>query len=212
MTSEAKEPVLKAPWPVLVLISLILAAYFAQAHIAPSGWAEDHALSAQALRAGRFSVLFTSLFLHGGWTHALVNAGFGLAFATPVARRMGVDLKGVMGFFAFYLLCGVASGLAFVAAHWNDDGAAVGASGAFAGCMGATSRLMGGGYDLAPFRSRPVVSMASIWIVTNIIFGFVFIGWAPGSGGAPMAWEAHLGGYFTGLLLLAPMLRLLGRR
>ncbi|QUD89874.1 rhomboid family intramembrane serine protease [Phenylobacterium montanum] len=211
MTSEAREPVFQAPWPVLALIGAILVAYFAQAHLVPAGWVEGHVLSAQAVRAGRYEVLFTSLFLHGGWAHALVNAGFGLAFASPVARRMGVDLKGVAGFFAFYLLCGAISGLAFVAAHWNDEAAAVGASGAFAGFMGATSRLMSGGWDLAPFRSRPVVSMALSWIIINVIFGLVFVGWAPGSGGAPMAWEAHLGGYFAGLLLLGPMLRLMGR-
>lgn len=211
MASEAKEPVFNAPWPALVLALSIVAAFAWQQHLGGQAWIEPYAVGAPAIRAGRYSVLVTSLFLHGGWPHALGNALFALAFATPVARRMGTDAKGAAMFYIFYLVCGLASGLAFVAAHWNDESVAAGASGAVAGCMGAASRLMGEGPGLAPFRSRPVVSMALAWILINAIFGLVFVGWAPGSGGAPMAWEAHIGGYFTGLLLLAPLLRLLGR-
>lgn len=200
-----------APWPALVLVAAIVISYVWQLQAGGPALVEHYAVGAPALKAGRYGVLITSLFLHGGWAHALGNAVFALAFATPVSRRMGTDAKGASLFFIFYLLCGLLSGLAFAAAHWGDDSVAAGASGAIAGCMGAASRLMGGGPRLASFRSQPVVSMALAWVGVNALFGLVFVGWAPGSGGAPMAWEAHLGGYAAGLVLLAPFLKLLGR-
>ncbi len=211
MSSETREPVFNAPWPALCLVAGIVGAYAWQAHVGDPGWVGRYAVGAPALRAGRYGVLLTSLFLHGSWAHALGNALFALAFATPVSRRMGTDAQGAALFFIFYLVCGLMSGLVFAAAHWNDEAVAAGASGAIAGCMGATSRLMSGGPGLAPFRSQPVLSMALSWVGINVLFGLVFVGWAPGSAGAPMAWEAHLGGYAAGLLLLAPALQLLGR-
>ncbi len=211
MTSEAREPVFNAPWPALVLTAAIVAAYVWQQQLGTPELVEHYAVGAPALRSGRYGVLITSLFIHGGWAHALGNAVFALAFATPVSRRMGTDAKGSAVFFIFYLVCGLISGLVFAAFHWSDGNLAAGASGAIAGCMGASSRLMAGGPGLASFRSQPVLSMALAWIGVNALFGLIFVGWAPGSSGAPMAWEAHLGGYAAGLLLLGPMLRLLGR-
>ncbi len=200
-----------APWPAVVLAGAIVAAYVWQINAGGDALLEQYGLSAAALREGRYGVLITSLFLHGGWAHDLGNAAFALAFATPVARRMGADAKGAAIFFIFYLVCGLISGLVFAAFHGSDATIAAGASGAVAGCMGAASRLMGPGPGLAPFRSRPVVSMALAWVGVNAIFGLIFVGWSPGSGGAPIAWEAHLGGYAAGLLLLAPALWLLGK-
>lgn len=202
---------LNAPWPAVALALAILGAYLWQTHAGSEALLAQYGVSAPALREGRYGVLLTSLFLHGGWGHAAGNAAFALAFATPVCRAMGADAKGAAMFFIFYLLCGLLSGLAFALSHWGDEALAAGASGAVAGCMGATSRLMGGGPGLAPFRSRPVMSMALSWLAVNAIFGLAFVGWAPGSAGAPMAWQAHLGGYLAGLVLFAPFLSLLGK-
>ncbi|MDR3506650.1 MAG: rhomboid family intramembrane serine protease [Caulobacteraceae bacterium] len=202
---------IKAPWPVLALVAAIIAAFAWEQGPAPPEVVEHYLISSAALREGRYGALVGSLFLHGGWAHALGNAAFALAFATPVCRRMGRDARGVVSFFVFYLLCGVISGLTFALAHWHDAAQAAGASGAIAGCMGAASRLMGPGPGLAPFRSSPVVSMAVAWLVANVLFGLIFVGWAPGAGGAGMAWEAHLGGYVAGLFLIGPALRLIGR-
>ncbi len=211
MTSESKEPVFNAPWPALVLTLAIIAAYVWQRSAGGDAWIDPYAVSGLAMQQGRYGVLITSLFLHGSWAHALGNAVFALAFATPVARRMGTDAKGAAIFFIFYLVCGMISGLTFAACHWGEASGAIGASGAVAGCMGAASRLMGPGPRLAPFRSRTVISMAAVWLGVNALFGLVLVGWAPGTGGAAMAWEAHLGGYLAGLLLLQPTLWLLGR-
>jgi hypothetical protein len=53
--------------------------------------------------------------------------------------------------------------------------------------------------------------MAVAWLGVNALFGLFLVGWAPGSGGAPLAWEAHLGGYAAGLILIGPTLWFLGR-
>lgn len=211
MTEERREPLINAPWSALVLVGSIIVAYAWQRLSGADALITQYGVSGAALRQGDYAVLVTSLFLHGGWPHVLGNAAFGLAFATPVARRMGADAKGGAIFFIFYLFCGVLSGLVFALHHWGDAEVAVGASGALAGCMGATSRLMGPGPQLAAFNSPPVVSMAAAWIGINLVFGLFLVGWAPGSGGAPLAWEAHLGGYMAGLILIGPSLRLLGR-
>lgn len=211
MESANREPVFNAPWPALVIVGAILLSFLWQTHAGSALMIDRYGLSAPAVRAGDLQVLVTWLFLHGGWGHALGNAAFGLAFATAVSRRMGTDAQGAMVFFIFYLLCGVLSGLAFLAVHWGDSTSTIGASGALAGCMGAASRMRGPGPALDPFSSRPVLAMAGAWLVINLVFGLLLIGWAPGSGGAPLSWEAHLGGYAAGLLLIGPALRLLGR-
>jgi len=200
-----------APWLVLVLIGALLAAYGLQTLIGPDALAAQFGVSGEALRAGRYGVLISSLFLHQGWPHVLLNAVFALAFATPVVRRMGPSAQASVLFIIFYLVCGMVSGAAFALNHWSDGEIAVGASGALAGCMGAASRLMGPGPGLARFTSRPVLAMAASWVAINGLFGLVLVGWTPGAGGAPIAWEAHLAGYAAGLVLIGPCLSLLGR-
>jgi membrane associated rhomboid family serine protease len=85
----------------------------------------------------------------------------------------------------------------------------VGASGSGSGLMAAASRLMTPDRRLAPFFSQPVVVMALAFLIANLIIALV--GWAPGAGDAQVAWEAHLGGYASGLLLFGPLVALLRR-
>ncbi len=211
MTEQVREPIIKAPWPALVLVAAIIAAYGWQSWSGAERLIAQYGVSGPALRRGDLAVLVTSLFLHGGWAHALTNAAFCLAFATPVARRLGADAEGAALFFIFYIVCGLVSGLVFGLCHWNDDSVAVGASGALAGFMGATSRLLTRERALAPFNSPTVLTMAVAWVAVNLLFGQLLVGWAPGSEGAPLAWQEHLAGYFAGLFLIGPTLRLLGR-
>jgi membrane associated rhomboid family serine protease len=133
-----------------------------------------------------------------------------LAFATPVARRMGLDASGGIIFFIFFLACGVLSNLGFALLDPRDTAPLVGASGAISGLMGAASRLLIPGRRLAPFTSAPVVGMAASWLIVNLVIAF--IPWAtPGAGHAIVAWQAHLAGYAAGLVLISPTLRLLGQ-
>jgi membrane associated rhomboid family serine protease len=209
--TERRERAINAPWPVLALVVILIGAFAVQSLLGVDAVNDALAFSPQDLFTERYAPLVMAIFLHGSWPHVLMNAAFALAFATPVARRMGEDPKGAAAFFVFFLACGILANVGYALLSLGNGGPAVGASGAVAGLMGAASRLLGRPGDLAPFRSRGVIVMAASWVVMNLLFGLLLVGWMPGAGGAPIAWQVHLAGYAAGLFLIAPALALLGR-
>jgi membrane associated rhomboid family serine protease len=154
--------------------------------------------------------LVTSLFAHGNWTHVGLNAVGALAFGAPVARFLSPRPAGVLLFFGFFLVCGALAALGFAAVHPESRDLLVGASGGVSGLMGAASRLIERRPGLAPLLSPTVIGMAAGWLVVNLLMAL--FGLSLFTGGAPVAWEAHLFGYAAGLLLIWPVGRLLGRR
>jgi membrane associated rhomboid family serine protease len=204
LAPRRREPIFQAPWPAVAVVVFILGCFAVQSWLGADAVANAWGFSPAALDQGRWATLVTAIFLHGGWAHVLVNSAFILAFGSPVARRMGGNAIGAAAFFGFFLVCGVLGNLTFAALHPHEAEPLVGASGAGSGLMAAASRLLTPGRRIAPFFSRPVVAMALAFLAANVIIAV--IGWAPGAGDARVAWEAHLGGYAAGLLLLAPML------
>ncbi len=79
----------------------------------------------------------TYTFLHGGWTHLIVNSVWLLAFGSPLARRFGV-----LRFFLFYFLCGAAGAFLHVAIYPASPVPVVGASAAISGLMGGAARFV----------------------------------------------------------------------
>lgn len=210
MENQQRERLINAPWPAVTLVAILIACFLLQSAAGVDAVASALGFAPRDLALGIWQPLFISLFLHGGWLHLLGNSAFALAFATPVARRMGEDPAGGVVFFLFFLVCGVLANLGFAALDPNDVAPLVGASGAIAGLMGATSRLMTSGRRLARFDSPPVIGMAVSWLGVNLLIAV--LPWAaPGAGHAIVAWQAHLAGYVAGLLLIAPALRLLGQ-
>lgn len=203
-SEPVREPMFNAPWPALALVAVIVGGYAVQSRFSLEGVAQSFAFSPAALTAGRWWTLLTSLFLHGNWPHALMNAAFALAFATPVARFFGGRPLGLAMFFVFYLTCGVLSALGYAAVHWGSPAALVGASGAISGLMGAASRLIAGGGRIGRIFSSAVIGMGAAWIIVNLLVGVIGSGFVPGSGGAGIAWEAHLAGFAAGVLLITP--------
>lgn len=200
-----REPMFNAPWPALALVAAIVGGYAVQSRFSMDAVAQAGAFSPAGLAAGRWWTLVTALFLHGSWAHALMNAAFALAFATPVARFFGGRILGVVTFFAFYLTCGVLSSLGYAAVHWGGAAALVGASGAVSGLMGAASRLIaGGGGRIGRVFSAAVIGMGAAWIIVNVLVGVIGSAFVPGAGGAGIAWEAHLAGFLAGALLISP--------
>ena len=202
------EPLFNAPAPVVVLVAATLGAYALQSGpVGSEAMIRPLALVPAAVAHGRLWELFTVLLVHGSWAHVGLNALGLLAFGTPVARWFG---RGRWArFLAFYLACAFISSGGYVLLHWDSGVALVGASGAIAGLMGATSRLLDRPGALAPFGSRTVVAMAGAWLFINLLMARHWID--VGAGGAPIAWEAHLVGYAAGLLLIAPVSRGLAR-
>ncbi|MDP3853992.1 rhomboid family intramembrane serine protease [Phenylobacterium sp.] len=196
--NDQRQPILNAPWPaVLVTLSIVLG-YGFQSVLLGDLAVRYFAFSSMALAAGRWETIFTSMLLHGNWAHALMNAGFALAFGTPVARYFGARPRGVAVFVLFYLVSGAVACLGY--AGFSPGGLLIGASGAVAGLVGGSTRLMAGHGVPGPFLSRPVISMTVSWVALNLIFGF--IGFAPGMGAAKIGWEAHIFGYAAGLFLI----------
>ena len=203
--ASRREPILNAPWTIVVLIVGLLAAHAARVLLGIGP--QVYALTPQQLNAGRWSGLITYQFVHGGWAHVLMNSLFILAFGTPVARYFGAGARGGGAFFAFFLLCGVVAALAYSGATSLGGGAQaawalLGASGAASGLMGAAARLMGGHGRLGGVGSRTVVSMTFSWVIMNAVLGLS--GLTPGAAGIPVAWQAHIFGFLAGLALIGP--------
>jgi membrane associated rhomboid family serine protease len=204
---QQREPPFRGPWPVWTVAGLILLSYAVQDRLFDLAVAASrYGMSGLGLRQGRWSTLVSALFIHGSWGHAAMNAIGALAFGAPVARLLGLGLRGAAGFFLFYLACGVLGNLGYAAVHPNDAMPLVGASGAVSGLFGGASRLIEHRPRLSPFASRTVVASAAAWIVVNVILGLMH--YAPGIGDVQVGWEAHIAGYLSGVLLIAPFLRL----
>ena len=205
---QGDEPAINAPWTVAALIAALIAAHAAR--VFAGGDIDRFALTSSDLAGGRFQGLLTYQFVHGSWAHVLMNAAFVLAFGAPVARFLGQGARGSATFFLFFALCGILSAGAYAGLETGlaplglagPGWALVGASGAASGLMGAAARLIEGRGRLGPLFGRSVVTMTLSWIGMNALLGLS--GLTPGAAGAPVAWEAHIFGYFAGLLLIGP--------
>lgn len=197
-----RQPIFNAPWPAVLLTVVILTVYGVQSFLPAEQILPRWAFSAQALEQGRYVTLFSALFLSGGWGHALANGVGALAFGTPLARLFGGKFAGASAFFLFCLVCGALSNLGFALVHPGSVGLLVGASGSVSALMAAASRIIAGRGGLGPILSAPVIGMGIAWLVVNLIVAVV--GFAPGMGDAPVAWEAHLFGFAAGAILAGP--------
>lgn len=151
--------------------------------------------------------------LHNDWTHLVINCCWLLAFGPVVARRLGSAL-----FLVFFLVCGLAGALAFLAFNWGSPIPVVGASGAISGLMAAALRMLPGqapwvepdSAPLAPLFSRQILIFTAVWAAINLLAGVTGLGFGGESG--LIAWQAHLGGFLAGLLLCEPFDRLRPRQ
>jgi membrane associated rhomboid family serine protease len=211
-----REPAFNLPWQVAVLTVVLIGAHALRVALGVSP--DAFALTRSDLAAGAIAPLFTYIFVHGSWPHVLINSLFCVAFGAPVARWLGNGARGGAAFFAFFIVCGVIAGLGY--GGWVDltvvfgrapsGWALVGASGAASGLMGAAARLIEGRGRLGSIVGRRVVGIGAAWALANAVLG-VF-GLTPGTGGAPVAWEAHIIGFFAGVLLIRITGRMAGVR
>ncbi|OYW35679.1 MAG: rhomboid family intramembrane serine protease [Brevundimonas sp. 12-68-7] len=160
------------------------------------------------LAEGRYAGLVTSMLVHGGWAHALMNAVGALTFGAPLARLFGGG-TGVGVFLALYIVSGAAATLGYGLLHWGGLDPLVGASGGVFGLIGAASRLLGGRGRVLPLTDGGVIRSAIAWMGVNAVIGL--IGFAPGAEGARIAWEAHAFGFLFGILAIGPLARVFAR-
>jgi membrane associated rhomboid family serine protease len=139
--------------------------------------------------------LVTYMFLHGDWWHLIGNMLFLWVFGDNVE-----DAMGSIRFLFFYLLTGVAAGLAHAYANIGSDVPLVGASGATAGVVGAYIMLYPRVkmWSLAFMRiplKLPAWIVIAAWLATQVFF--IVAGIQDGT-----AWWAHIGGFAAGVLLV----------
>ena len=148
--------------------------------------------------AGDFPTVFTSMFMHAGWVHLLGNMLYLWIFGDNVE-----DNFGHVKFLIFYLLCGIAATFAQVFMSTNSTVPNLGASGAIAGVLGAYILLFPRG-QVRVLMGRGVIPMPALvvigfWIVLQLVSGVGSISHTAETGG--VAYMAHIGGFFTGLIL-----------
>ncbi|PKL12503.1 MAG: rhomboid family intramembrane serine protease [Spirochaetae bacterium HGW-Spirochaetae-6] len=159
-------------------------------------------ISLSPLSLDGYRALFTSLFLHGGWLHLLFNLLYLLIFGKNVEAALGH-----FRYFFFYLLAGLGGTFAQYLFSPHSPVPMLGASGAISGVLAAylfyfpKTRIL----TLTPvlifltFLRVPAFIFILMWFILQISNAFLsFMG---NTGGAGVAWMAHIGGFLTGFVL-----------
>jgi membrane associated rhomboid family serine protease len=232
--ARRSEPMFNAPLVVLGLIAVLIAIQAAMSwvpHSIHDGVVHDFGFIPRRLTISIWPrrlielrvlgggakpwTLLTYAFLHGSWTHVVLNSVWLVAFGPPIARRFGPAR-----FLLFMAVTAIFSALAHWASAPMDFSPLIGASGVDSGLMGAATRFMfqpGAPLGLSALLGQPEIESIPatslrgvfvdrramiflvIWLLTNFVFGAGAQTF--GFSDMPVAWVAHLGGFFSGLVL-----------
>ena len=161
--------------------------------------------------------LLTYAVLHASWTHVGFNCVWLVAFGAAVARRFSA-----LRFSLLLIVAAVAGALVQYLCDLTGFQLVIGASAAVSGVIGAAarfvfrssdepSRVFARGSPNAMFRqpalslretftTRAALLFVLFWFGSDLLFG-IFPGLSGLGGDAPVAWQAHIGGFAAGLLL-----------
>ena len=221
-----QEPVFNAPTVVAILIGLLIVTHTVLA-LMPREMAEQWLVQLAFIparymdggavlpggEASRYISPLSHMILHGDWIHLGFNCAWLLAFGAIVARRMNA-----LRFLAFTILSGLVGALVFWLVNPQLPIPMVGASGAVSGLMGGVFRFLFnapryGGFHVLRETPRAVPAMplsqalqtpgvlfaVGIWLGLNLVFATDL---ARLFTDGDIAWEAHVGGFIAGFLLL----------
>ncbi|MFZ4806514.1 MAG: rhomboid family intramembrane serine protease [Hyphomicrobiaceae bacterium] len=219
----ARQPIFNAPSIVLVVLGVLVAVHAARLLLPDE--TDFRVVLALALIPGRARIAadipggelavwtqyLSHMLLHGDMAHLMINGAWLLVFGTVMARRLSAAR-----FLLALLVGGVAGGLAFSLSHDGELQPMVGASGAVSALMGAVMRLLFSAIDLGgagllnryaqvvprvplarALVDRRIVMTSVVIVALNLLLATAF---GTFLAGGTIAWEAHLGGYFAGLL------------
>jgi membrane associated rhomboid family serine protease len=143
------------------------------------------------------ATLVSSLFLHAGWLHLLVNLVYLGIFGVAVETALGA-----WRFASLFFVAGIAGGLVHIVAMPTDEAPAIGASAAISGLIAAHLVLFPGAslssvapmLFFSPAANAPVSVLMWLWLLAQVLSAVA----NPAATGN-IAWWAHLGGFVGGL-------------
>lgn len=160
---------------------------------------------------------FTYAFLHADIFHIGLNLAWLIPFGTALARRFGA-----LRYVLFMLVTAAAGALAQLVSSPGSLAPMIGASAAVSGAMAAAMRFIfqphgpletwrdgarnGEAYRIpavpltAVLRDVRFLLFLGVWMGLNALFGIGAVSFAA-EPGQQIAWQAHVGGFFAGLLL-----------
>lgn len=226
-----REPVFLLPGSVTAVIGVLVAVHLAsylvinperdpQAYLTFIQWFAFAPGRLQAIGIDWTALLpliwtpFTHALLHGGWDHLLINTAWFAIFATPIARRYGA---GPM--LAIFFVSAAAGAVLFAATSVYSGAYLIGASGGVAGLTGAAVRFIFQPVIVAQHPEtgqrvvvgRKLASLGELWRDSRArLFVIIWVGLnaavplLPLLTGAQVgiAWQAHLGGFAAGILMV----------
>ena len=146
-----------------------------------------------------FGVYFnflSSMFMHGGFMHLFGNLLFLWVFGDNLE-----NLLGHLRYAAFYIVCGLTAAVSQIVMDTDSVIPMLGASGAISGVLGGylllfpTRRVRALIFNF--LTEVPAYTAVGIWIIYQIVVGYF-----SSSEGGGVAYAAHIGGFFAGLILV----------
>ncbi|MET0968537.1 MAG: rhomboid family intramembrane serine protease [Tardiphaga sp.] len=231
LSVPAREPILTLPGALTAYVGLLIAIHVVRMVLSPD--LDDWIIEAFGFIPKRYDQTLLSMpyaggagakvwsfvsysLLHANLSHIGFNVLWLLPFGSALARRFGA-----LRFFVFMAVTAAAGAAAHLLTHEHALAPMIGASASVSGAMAAAIRFAfvrgsflsfnRGDADAAArvpaqpllqaLRDRRVIGFLAVWFSVNIIFGVGAI--AIGADGASVAWQAHIGGFFAGLLLFS---------
>ncbi len=144
---------------------------------------------------------FTSMFLHGGFLHLILNMWMLWIFGDNVESRFGR-----WKYLIFYVAFGLAGGASQILSDPDSVKPMIGASGAIAGVMGAYFVMFPHArvvtavpiFLFITLLEIPAPVFFAFWFILQIAQGAISLSQG-GEGG--VAWWAHIGGFIVGMAI-----------
>ncbi|MFL6247203.1 MAG: rhomboid family intramembrane serine protease [Thermoanaerobaculia bacterium] len=201
------------PFVTYALVALNVLAFLWEVSLGPN---LERALFAVSFIPARFWIpgnwvadlmtIAISMFLHGSLLHIGSNMLYLWIFGDNIEDRIGHGR-----FLIFYLACGYLATLAHAFFSAGSRVPAIGASGAIAGVLGAYLILFPHARVLTlipifffiTLRELPAVIILGLWFVLQLFSGVGSLGVTDAEDMGGVAYFAHIGGFVSGMLLIA---------
>ena len=216
-TDDTPDPTQAIPYVTVGLIVVNFLVFFYELSLSTQGTQLDTFINAYSLVPCEYTnqcalnpstpsplwiTLFSSMFMHAGWTHILGNMLFLFVFGIHVERSMGG-----LRYLAFYFICGLGANALEIATAVGSNLPGLGASGAIAGVLAGYLLLYPSSHvrTLIPlgflfWTARiPAWVFIGLWFALQLVDGLASISDATSGG---VAYSAHIGGFVTGLVLV----------